>query len=141
MALSIYLDTNVLVSTFVEDVFSRRADEFLKEKSDLLVSDFVRAEFASVMGRLFRTKELTLTKAESALQAFDEWTGKNTALVEMRTYDIRAAEDFLRSFGLGLRAPDAINIAIARRMGAELATFDKKMAQSARKLGISVAKV
>jgi predicted nucleic acid-binding protein len=37
-----------------------------------------------------------------------------------------------------LRAPDAINIAIAQRCEARLLTFDEKMARSARALGITV---
>jgi len=47
----------------------------------------------------------------------------------------------LRDLTLGLRAPDAINIAIAQRLGAELATFDKKMATAASKLGVTVADI
>jgi hypothetical protein len=38
-----------------------------------------------------------------------------------------------------LRTPDAINIAIAQRLDAALATFDAKMAFSARALGIELA--
>jgi predicted nucleic acid-binding protein len=39
---------------------------------------------------------------------------------------------------LGLRAPDALNIAITQRCGARLLTFDAKMARSARSLGVNV---
>jgi predicted nucleic acid-binding protein len=44
----------------------------------------------------------------------------------------------VRRVDLGLRAPDAINIAIAQRCGAHLLTFDAKMARSARTLGVNV---
>jgi predicted nucleic acid-binding protein len=37
-----------------------------------------------------------------------------------------------------LRTPDALNIAISQRVGAALATFDDKMADNARSLGVPV---
>jgi len=39
---------------------------------------------------------------------------------------------------LTLRAPDAINIAIAQRIEADLLTFDDQLAASARALGTTV---
>jgi predicted nucleic acid-binding protein len=40
---------------------------------------------------------------------------------------------------LTLRTPDAIHIAIARRLDATLVTFDQRMATNARALGMAVA--
>jgi uncharacterized protein len=40
---------------------------------------------------------------------------------------------------LPLRAPDAIHIAMAQRVGAALVTFDRRMAAAARALGIAAA--
>jgi predicted nucleic acid-binding protein len=55
--------------------------------------------------------------------------------------DIRMAESLLRRLDLTLRAPDALNIAITQRVGAELATFDEGMAGCARALGVSVTTI
>jgi predicted nucleic acid-binding protein len=44
----------------------------------------------------------------------------------------------VRRLDPGLRAPDALNIAIAQRCEANLLTFDGKMARSARSLGMNV---
>jgi predicted nucleic acid-binding protein len=46
----------------------------------------------------------------------------------------------LRRLNLRLRAPDAVHLAMAERLGAKIATFDKQMANAANRLGISVAK-
>ena len=54
---------------------------------------------------------------------------------------LRAAEGFLRRLDLTLRTPDAVHVALARRIGASLASFDKKMAASARALGADLAPV
>jgi predicted nucleic acid-binding protein len=45
----------------------------------------------------------------------------------------------LRRLDLTPRTPDAINIAIAQRVGANLATFDVKRAAAASVLGADVA--
>jgi uncharacterized protein len=52
--------------------------------------------------------------------------------------DVASAAAFLRRLDLPLRTPDALNIAIAQPVGAEILTFDKKMAVSARVLGSTV---
>jgi hypothetical protein len=44
----------------------------------------------------------------------------------------------LRRLDLRLRTPDAVDIAIARRIGADLLTYDEKMAICARMLGLKV---
>ena len=140
--MSIYVDANVLISTFVEDEFSKKAERFFEAGTrGLHISDFVRAEFASVMGRLFRMKRLNLAEAREILAVFDIWASQKFEPVETQTADVRTAESLLRDLTLGLRAPDAINIAIAQRLGAELATFDKKMATAASKLGVTVADI
>jgi predicted nucleic acid-binding protein len=38
-------------------------------------------------------------------------------------------------------APDAIDLAVAQRLGASLVTFDRRMADNARTLGIAAAAV
>ncbi len=53
--------------------------------------------------------------------------------------DVRLAETFIRRLDLTLLAPDALHIAMAKREGAALATFDAKMAASAQNLGLDVA--
>ncbi|HVH76374.1 MAG TPA: hypothetical protein VM755_15780 [Stellaceae bacterium] len=56
----------------------------------------------------------------------------------MISADIAAADAFLRRLDLNLRAPDAINIAIAQRLGADLMTFDERMTANARALGLAL---
>lgn len=140
--LSVYLDTSVVVALFSIDAFAARASTFLRTQSPVvLISDFVGAEFASAIGRRVRMKELTLEQGRRAFTNFDNWTGTATSRIETTSADIRAAETILRRLDLTPRTPDAINIALARRIGAELATFDAKMAENARALGMILAPV
>lgn len=140
--MTIYLDNSVVVPLLLPDALAERAEAFLFSRpTGLIVSDFISAEFASVVGIRLRSGKLTVRDARAALTNFDLWSGQRTLGAETTTSDIRAAESMLRRLDLTLRAPDAINLAIAQRMGANLATFDTKMAASANKLGISVLRI
>lgn len=102
----------------------------------LLVSDFAFVEFASVIARKLRAKELTPDLALEAFTKFDLWRAAETKTVDLQSRDIAAATSFIRRLDLTLRAPDAMHLAMAQRIGGELATFDKKLAGSALILGI-----
>jgi hypothetical protein len=58
--------------------------------------------------------------------------------VEIRAADARLAYIYVRRFALGLRAADALHLAIARRLEADLITLDRCLATAARELGIAV---
>jgi predicted nucleic acid-binding protein len=132
---SLYLDASVLVALFTVDTFSARASGYFEpNKTLLLVSDF-----ASALSRRVRTKELSREEAHRAFSNFDQFTERQAAhRIETSSGDMKAAEGFLRTLTLPLRAPDALNIAIAQRIGASLLTFDVKMAACARALGVDV---
>lgn len=140
--MTIYLDDSVVVPLFLPDAFAKRAEAFLlTSPTGLIVSDFVSAEFASVVGIRLRTGKLAIRDARAALTNSDVWSGQRTLGAETTTSDIGTAESMLRRLDLTLRAPDAINLAIAQRLSADLATFDIKMAASAGTLGISVLQI
>jgi predicted nucleic acid-binding protein len=135
----VYLDASVLVAFFTDDHFTLRADAFLDGYEDvLIISDFAAAEFASVIARQVRTKEFSAGSARDAFSSFDSWIARAAQPVEFGPLDVRTAEAFLRRLDLPLRTADAIHIAIARRIGASIATYDKKMAACARALGTAV---
>jgi len=139
--LRLYLDTSVIVPLLVDDLFSERAHRSLAgRRLDIVVSDFAAAEFASVLALRCRMNILDVAEAREAFADFDVWIAKTNS-AETGAADIRAAEAILRRLDLNLRTPDAIHIAIARRLGAELATFDTRMAESARALGLTAGAV
>jgi predicted nucleic acid-binding protein len=139
---SLYLDASVLVALFAQDLFTSRADAYLRaHQSLLIVSDFAAAEFASAIGRRVRIKALTIRDAHRAFSSFDGWTGRAAQRIEIEPADISTAQAFLRRLDLTLRTPDALNIAAAQRTGATLVTFDQKMAANASALGTEVARI
>ena len=139
--MSIYLDASVLVALFTEEPQTERADTFLRKRSaKLVVSDLAEAEFASAIARRIRMNQATRDAARQTFAIFDAWVARETEPAPTTTADIMGAAAFIRRLDLTLRAPDAIHIAIVQRIGADLFTFDKQMAKSARALGTGVIK-
>lgn len=142
MALSIYLDASVLVALFTTDALSARADAMLLATSaPIIVSDFAAAEFASAVGRKYRSRELLESEARRAFSNFDEWMAVRPQIVDLRPGDLQAAAAFMRRLDLSLRTPDAIHVAMAQRVNAALATLDRRMATDAASIGIPIVQV
>jgi predicted nucleic acid-binding protein len=137
--LILYLDASVLVALLTADALSARADALLRALRPIaLISDLAEAEFASAVARRVRTGEMATDLAHAAFANLDIWRARSAQMVETEATDVRAATTLLRRVDLPLRTADAINIAIARRAGARLATFDATMAIAARALGVDV---
>ena len=119
--------------------FSARSDAFARaHATELVISDFAAAEFASSIARRVRVGQTPRHEGQLILLAFDRWMLTSASIVEVASIDIALASTFLRRLDLTLRTPDAIHIALAQRLGATLATFDQHMAASARTLGVAV---
>lgn len=137
--MSAYLDANVLVSAFHRDVNSDLAYEILRRQVDpVVVSDVAAAEFVAVFGRLARMRRMAEVDARNAISDFDLWHSQAPTRVTTDAADVAVADRFLRRMDLNLRLPDALHIAIAQRVGVPLATFDLRMAEAARALGVEV---
>jgi uncharacterized protein len=136
---SLYFDASVLVALFVIDPSSIRAETFLARSPDVFaVSDFGAAEFSSAVGRRVRMRDLTPDQGTLAFANFDTWITSTADWCETIPADIAAANRILRGLAVNLRTPDALHIAIARRLDATLVTFDRNMAIAGRALGFAV---
>ena len=138
--MSVYLDASVLVALFTQDAFTQRATVFLEARlPTLIVSDFAAVDFASFVSRLVRIGELGIDEARAVLANFDTWRLNGSNPIAVASSDIAAAATFIRRLDLTLRTADAINLAVAQRLAATVATFDTQMSASARALGIQLA--
>ncbi|MCC6946542.1 MAG: type II toxin-antitoxin system VapC family toxin [Bradyrhizobiaceae bacterium] len=137
--MSVYLDASILVALFTNDAHTDRANALLRRHTPIvIVSDFAAAEFASAIARRVRTKDLTARQANICFSNFDVWTVEAAARAQTTNADISSAASYLRRLDLTLRTPDAIHIAIARRIDASLFTFDEQMADAGHKLGVEL---
>jgi uncharacterized protein len=137
--LSAYLDASVLLPTLIAEPSTEAVYDCLGAGNrELLISDFTAAEVASALSRLVRTALLTNADASARLADFDAWRASMSSPVDIREADARLAYIYVRRFELALRAPDALHLAIARRLDATLVSLDRRMAAAARELGIGL---
>ena len=61
-----------------------------------------------------------------------------TRPAEIHAVDVRVAGSFVRQFDLALRVPDALHLAVARRLDLVLVTLDRRMVAAAKELGVAV---
>jgi uncharacterized protein len=140
--LTAYLDASVLLPTFMQEPASDAVDAYvlgaLGAQVELLVSDFAAAEVGAALSRLVRMRSLDAAGAALRLSDFDAWRALNSSPVDIHASDARLAYTLVRRFHLVLRAPDALHLAIARRLNAAMVTLDKGLARAAEELGIQV---
>ena len=137
--MSLYLDASVLMPTVVVEETTDAVGQFLSAGADdLVVSDFAAAEVASTLSRLVRMDLVAASEAVDRLVDFDAWRAGATENAEVSAPDARLANTYVRRFDLKLRAPDALHMAICRRLDLSLVTLDQRLARAARELGLDV---
>ena len=135
----LYLDASVLVSLLTRDALSDQALALMDmHNMPVIVSDFALIEFASAVARQVRMGNLTEQEARMAFMSLDAFIIRTASRIDTTPADLKFAEAALRRLDLPLRTGDALNVAIAGRLGATLATFDRKMAKAAKALGVPV---
>ena len=135
--MNLYLDASALLPLFIEEDRTGQAHESLRNNV-LIISDVAIAEFSSGVARRARLGEINDSGAAGVFAALDAWTLRATRREMLTTGDVILAISLVRRLELGLRAPDAVDIAIAQRCAATILTFDERMARSARSLGMTV---
>ena len=137
--MSAYLDTSILLPTLIAEPMTEAVYGYLgANRKELLISDIAAAEVASALSRLVRMALLTEADASARLADFDAWRAGMSLPVDIGASDARHAFIYVRRFDLGLRTPDALHLAIARRLDATLVTLDRRLATAARELGVAV---
>lgn len=137
--MSAYLDASVLLPTLVPEPGSAAVDVFLDQATPaLLVSEFAVAEVGSAISRLVRMRRLDEALANQRLAAFDAWRATDADMIDVEGSDVRLAGVIVRRFDLGLRAPNALHLAVCRRLDAPLITMDRRLAAAGEALGVAV---
>jgi uncharacterized protein len=143
----IYLDTSVVVPVFVREtesprVLAWRNSLVTSQLSELAVSTWTVCEFTSAMGIKVRNRDITATQGEAARALLESVLLPKITIVEATPTDFRLAEIMLREFSIGLRAGDALHVAIASRCEVrEFVSLDKKLCKVAEALGLPVTRI
>ena len=134
----VYLDASVLVSLLLGEPSSAAVERWISGvELPLLVSDFAAAEVSSAISLAVRQGRETGANGADRLADFDEWrSGAPTIQIDVDAGDIRMADQIVRAFDLGLKAPDALHVATAQRLNAKLITLDRRLLRAASALGV-----
>ena len=127
----IYLDASVLVPIVKFEERSDAIAAMLDRQSGLTTTDFALGEASSAVARLVRMDKVDAALGRAMLAQLDEWIASRIAVEEVRAADVRLATLFVRRFDAPLRMPDALHLAVCRRLGAALLTHDIGMTLAA----------
>lgn len=136
----IYVDTSAAISYFVRDAHTDTAIGLLTRPGLMLaISDLCVAEFIASISMHVRMGRYPAATGHELIEDFESWAGSFANLFQLQATDTRDAINFLRRFELKLRTPDALHLAICKRAGAHLASFDDDQSNASNMLGIPLA--
>ncbi len=112
-----------------------------QEPGTLAISDWVVTEFASALSIKVRAGVLSIADRTRLAGAFDRLRTESLVVLAVTREHFAAAGQFAEQFSLGLRAADALHVAITAGHGATICTLDRRLAEAAKALGVSTALV
>jgi predicted nucleic acid-binding protein len=115
----------------VQAWFENRAGEGLS------ISDWVTSEVSSALAFKLRTGSLDLPLRAAALAAFARMVEDVLVVLPVAAPHFQAAARFADRHELGLRAPDALHLAVCADHGATLVTLDHRLLAAAPILGVT----
>ena len=137
-----YFDTSFLIPLLLPEETSGRIEDFFHQLpvgARLVVSQWTRMEFASVLSRLVRMGELRSDIALLCGKRFSTLLDDNLQVVLPGMADFDLCWEFLAQFNNSLRAGDALHLAIAANLAVEaIFTLDNGMLKGGRLLGLPV---
>ncbi len=132
----IYIDTSVAVPLFVAEPSSESVDRWFSACAIPLVSsDWIVTEFASALSIKERAGTLSAKDAKAAWRSFETFCQSGLRLAAVSRNAFETAARMARDSQYGLRAGDALHVAVAHEIGATtIATLDLSMAGNAKRL-------
>ena len=135
-----YVDASAVVAAVTEEAHSERVWAWLDRQSagTVFISDWTHTEVASALSIKLRTGQLTIDQRATALAAYRQLQAASLHTLAVTPQHFTRATHFATQHDLGVRAGDALHLAIAAASGFKLFTLDTTMANAAPLLGIPV---
>lgn len=134
----LYLDTSVIVAALGGEVWSVDVAEWIAGNAhECAVSAWVGTEYSNVVARRVRMGQFDTPQQSKALQAYATVV-ESLAHVAIIDSDFRSAAQYVDRVDLGLRAPDALHLAVAKRHACQVVTLDRGMRDAAQALEVPI---
>jgi len=130
----VYLDTSVLVALFCNEAKGAAILRWYEaEQRTLVAGDWCMVEVAGALAIKERTGQLKQAQCDAAWALFGEFCRTSMLLLPLDRELYAAAAQLVRVDHHGLRAGDALHLALALQQGVEaFYTLDARLEQSAR---------
>jgi predicted nucleic acid-binding protein len=137
--LTLYLDTSVLVAALTNEAETARMQTWLGErhKGALAISGWVMTEFSSALALKLRSGRIEPVHRADALATLARLVADSLGILPVSAPQLYMAARFADRHELGLRAGDALHLAICADLGATLCTLDRRLAEAGAVLGVS----
>jgi predicted nucleic acid-binding protein len=134
----LYLDTSLLIATLTNEVETERMQHWLgrQPEDNLAISDWVATEFSSALSIKLRTGQIRIPDRAEALATFTRLATDSFIAIPVSRLDFRTAARLADQHAIGLRAGDALHLAICANHGATLCTLDRRLGDAGSALGI-----
>ncbi|GBR41940.1 MULTISPECIES: type II toxin-antitoxin system VapC family toxin [Gluconobacter] len=136
--MSVYIDTSVLVAALTNEAETDRMQSWLssQDPDELFISDWVATEFSSALSIKLRSGQINVADRANALALFTRLSAESFQILPITTQQFRAAARFSDQYALGLRAGDALHLAVCADHGATLCTLDRRLAEAGPNIGL-----
>lgn len=137
--MTLYLDTSVLVAALTNEAATARVQSWLGgvAAETLAISDWVVTEVSSALSIKLRTGSLTLPERAATLAMLQRMARDNFDVWPVAPADFRSAALMADQFATGVRAGDALHLAVCAGRGATLCTLDRKLAEAGAAHGVA----
>jgi predicted nucleic acid-binding protein len=136
---SAYIDTSVLGAYYCPEALSAKAEDALREISTPVISLLSEVEFASLISRKRRLRELSVNQAKAIIDLFGNHVaeGSYRRLAVATEHFLKARQLLISSDG-SLHTLDALHLALAIAENIPLMTADHDLAKAVRLLKTNV---
>jgi uncharacterized protein len=139
----LYFDTSFLTPLVRTEATSAQVESFVGRLAtgELAISHWTRVEFASLLARHVRMGDLAVEAAKAVSAGFDTMVEETFVVLLPDADDFDLARQYLGHHKTGLRAGDALHLAIAgnRRMET-IFSLDKTLLKAGTMLGLPVSR-
>ena len=135
----IYLDTSLVVTALTREAATPRVQAWLaaQDPASLSISDWVITEFSSALSIKLRTGQIDAGQRAQAMAMFHRLVAETFTVRPVSAARFRTGAGYVDQYGLGLRAGDALHLAVAAEHGLGLCTLDQRLAEAGLTLGVA----